>query len=292
MSDIRAIDAVVGLQTPEVAAHRPAWASNFFGGKMGAVGDAVDGAPIERYLSVMDEAHVEHSILFAPLAGPAGDSESFRLDPQVVANVVAAHPTRFSGSVGVDPTMGMAGVRALEAAVTDLGFVGAHAYPHWFGLPPDDRRWYPLYSKCCELDVPIQIQVGNCHRYSPRRRFESVGRPITLDLVAGDFPELRIVGIHIGWPWTDEMIAMAYKHEHVYIGSDAYAPKHWDASFVRFIDSWGSTKVLFGTDYPVIDPRRARAEIADLGIRPASLGQFLRTNAQRVYQLNIEGEET
>lgn len=291
MSELRAIDAVVGLQTPEVADARPAWARDFFAGKMGASGAAVEGAPLENYLAIMDEAGIERSIVFSQIAGPEGDPESFRLDPHVVADAVAQHPDRLSGIVGVDPTNGMRGVRALEHAVENLGFIGAHAYPHWFNLPPDHRLWYPLYSKCCELDVPIQLQVGNCHLYSPRRKFESVGRPITLDTVANDFPELRIIGIHIGWPWTDEMIAMAYKHEHVYIGSDAYAPKHWDASFVRFIDSWGSHKVLFGTDYPVIDPRRARKEIADLGIRPSSLEQFLRGNAETVYRLpaNQEG---
>lgn len=282
---IEAIDAVVGLQTPKVAAARPDWARGFFGGKMGATGAAVEGAPIEDYLAVMDEARIGRSLVFAPVAGPAGDPESFRLDPRVVAEEVAAHPDRLSGIAGVDPMAGMAGVRAVEEAVEDLGFIGAHAYPHWFDLPPDHRLWYPLYSKCCELDVPIQIQVGNCHRYSPRRKFHSVGRPITLDTVANDFPELRIVGIHIGWPWTDEMIAMAYKHEHVYIGSDAYAPKHWDESLVRFIDAWGSHKVLFGTDYPVIDPRRARDEIDDLGIRERSLERFLRGNAEAVYGL-------
>jgi uncharacterized protein len=282
---IRAIDIVVGLQTPEVAALRPPWAAGFFGGKIGAADRDVGGEPVEAYLARMDAAGIERSLLFAPMAGPAWDPESWRLDPQVVAAVVDAHPQRFSASAGVDPTAGMGGVRALERAVIDLGFIGAHAYPHWFGLPPDDRRWYPLYAKCCELDVPIQIQVGNCLRYTHNRRFESVGRPITLDVVANDFPELRIIGIHTGWPWTDELIAMAWKHEHVYIGADAYAPKHWDPSLVRFADSWGVGKVLFGTDYPVIDPERARREVEELGLRPSSLRTFLRDAAAAVYRI-------
>lgn len=285
MMPILAIDSVVGLQTPDVERSRPAWARQFFGQKMRASGGALLGAPLEDYLSIMDEAAVERSLLFAPLAGPAGDPESFRLDPRVVAEAVAQYPERLSGIAGVDPTAGMAGVRALESTIREFGFIGAHAYPQWFNLPPDDRLWYPIYSKCCELDIPIQIQVGNCHMYSPNRKFQSVGRPILLDTVANDFPELRIVAIHIGWPWTDEMIAMAYKHEHVYIGSDAYAPKHWDPNFVRFIDSWGSEKVIFGTDYPVIDPRRARREIAALPIRPTSLQKYLRVNAERIYRL-------
>lgn len=279
------IDIVTGINTPEVAASRPAWSREFFGGKIGANDDLVRGVPVERYLEIMDEVGITRSILFAQKAGPADHPESFRLDPRVVADVVERHPDRFSATIGVDPTMGMAAVRELERAVRDDGFVGAHAYPHWFDLPPDDRRWYPLYAKCCELDVPIQLQVGHCLVYSRRRPLRSVGRPLTLDTVACDFPELKLVGIHTGWPWTEEMISVAYKHQNVYIGSDAYAPKHWDPALVRYIDSWGSRKVLFGTDFPVIDPRRALSEIATLGIREPSLRRFLHDNAAQLYGL-------
>ena len=79
------------------------------------------------------------------------------------------------------------------------------------------------------------------------------------------------------------MISVAWKHPNVYIASDAYAPKHWLPQFVRFIDSWGSEKVLFGTDFPVIDIERARKEVDELGIRPAAMNSFLNDNAARVY---------
>jgi len=202
-----------------------------------------------------------------------------------VADAVARHPDRFYGLAGVDPTEGMAGVRALEHAVKDLGFVGAHFYPHWFELPPDHARVYPYYAKCCELDIPIMMQVGQSLNYQRDRRLRSVGRPICLDAVACDFPELRLIGIHIGVPWTDEMIAMAWKHENVFIGCDAHAPRHWPESFVRYLNSWGQDKVLFGTDWPVIDPERAVAEIAELELRPESRQKLLRDNARRVFRL-------
>lgn len=285
LTPVRAIDAVTGLQTPGIAAQRPAWARSFFGGKIGAESDRVNGIPLIAYLDIMDEAHVERSILFAQKCGPEGLPTSFRLDPRHVVDAVDAHPDRFSGIIGLDPTEGMTAVRELERAVREYGFIGAHGYPHWFEVAPDDRRWYPIYAKCIELDVPIQLQIGHCLVYAKDRPLRSVGRPISLDTVACDFPELKLVGIHVGWPWTTEMISVAYKHENVYIGSDAYAPKHWDADFVRFIDSWGAHKVLFGTDFPVIDPRRARAEIDELGIRPASLQRFLRDNALELYGL-------
>ena len=106
------------------------------------------------------------------------------------------------------------------------------------------------------------MQVGHNLVYSKERRLPSVGRPILLDQVAIDFPELTLIGIHIGVPWTDEMISMCWKHDNVYTAGDAYAPKHWPPQYVHYANSYGSHKVLFGTDWPVIDPERAVAEVA------------------------------
>lgn len=280
---VPAIDSVAGLHTPEVVARRPSWSAEFFASKLGLEEDQQQGIPLEQQVQVMDEAGVQRSILFAQKAGPEGDAESHRLDPRFVMNAVDRYPERFSGVLGLDPTEGMRGVRQLERAVREDGFIGAHGYPHWFGLAPDDRRWYPFYAKCCELDIPIQLQVGHCLVYSKRRPLPSVGRPITLDTVACDFPDLKLVGIHIGWPWTEEMISVAYKHPNVYVASDAYAPRYWDPSFVRFLSSWGARKVLFGTDFPVIDPRRAVSEILQYEIRDESLRLFMRENVKRLY---------
>jgi predicted TIM-barrel fold metal-dependent hydrolase len=179
----------------------------------------------------------------------------------------------------------MQGLRELEQAVKEFSFVGAHLYPHWFGLPPDHAKYYPYYAKCCELDIPIMMQVGHNLVYQRDRRLPSVGRPICLDQVAIDFPELKLLGIHIGVPWADEMISMAWKHENIFIGVDAYAPKHWPAQLVHYLDSYGRTKVLFGTDWPVIDPERAVAEIGQLAIRPESRRALMRDNALRVFRL-------
>ena len=81
------------------------------------------------------------------------------------------------------------------------------------------------------------------------------------------------------------MISVAYKHPNVYIGSDAYAPKNWPKEFVHFINSWGQDKVIFGTDFPVIDIERAVAEVDELGLRPEPKRKFLRDNAARLYRL-------
>ena len=192
-----------------------------------------------------------------------------------VADYCRQMPGQYSGLAGVDPFLGMQQLADLEYAVKELGFVGAHSYPHWFRLPPDAPQWYPIYAKCCELDIPIMMQVGQNLIYQKDVRLPSVARPILLDQIAIDFPELRLIGIHVGTPWADEMIAMAWKHENVFIGIDAYAPKHLPASLVHYMNSYGSHKVLFGTDWPVIDPRRAMREVADYNLRPESLAAYL-----------------
>ena len=283
-SDIPAIDAVVNIWTSESHTIRPN-RDAFFGGKMKVGGETLRGVTHEEMLRRMDAAGIERSFLIATKVGPLALRSSYHIPYDMVAEAVNRYPHRFHGLAGIDPTEGMDGVRALEKAVREYGFIGAHGYPHWFELAPDHARWYPFYAKCVELNVPIQLQVGQSMIYDPAVRLRSVGRPITLDSVACDFPELKLIGIHVGIPWTEEMIAMAWKHPNVYIGCDAHSPKYWPDSFVKYIDSYGQDKVIFGTDFPVLDFERTRREIEALGLRPEPLKKLLRDNAMRVYGL-------
>jgi predicted TIM-barrel fold metal-dependent hydrolase len=282
---IQAIDCVVNPITPEIMRLRPAWSKAFWHGKIGRDASISEGLDLPEMLALMDRAGIERSLLVATKTGQLGLPGSWHLPYDIVARAVQQYPDRFSALAGLDPTEGMAGVRALERAVRDDGFVGAHFYPHWFELAPDHARWYPFYAKCVELDVPVQLQVGQSLVYDPARRLRSVGRPISLDNVACDFPELKLVGIHVGIPWTDEMIAMAWKHPNIYIGCDAHSPRYWPAAFVQYINSYGQNKVLFGTDYPVLDFERTRAEIEALGLKPEVLVKLLRDNARALYKL-------
>ena len=70
------------------------------------------------------------------------------------------------------------------------------------------------------------------------------------------------------------MIAMAWKHANVFIGSDAHSPKYWPASFMHYINTYGQDKVLFGTDYPVLAFKRTMDEIATLELRPEAKPAF------------------
>jgi predicted TIM-barrel fold metal-dependent hydrolase len=277
-----AIDIVVNLFGPEEIANGQTGFDAAFMDQVRMPAAMRAGIGADDYVRIMDEAKVEHSLLIAVRAGDPQWRGSFEIPYEQVARWCDRHPTRFSGLAGVDPTRGMAQLRDLERAAA-LGFVGAHAYPHWFRLAPDAAQWYPIYAKCCELDLPYMLQVGQNLIYQQHVRLPSVARPILLDQVAIDFPDLTLIGIHVGTPWADEMIAMAWKHERVFIGIDAYAPKHLPASLVRYMNSYGSHKVLFGTDWPVIDPRRAVAEITEHRLRPSAYEQVMRANALRVF---------
>ena len=281
---IQAVVAVVNIRTAEALLLQPD-RKKFYVDKMGVAAQTFDSVSLEEMLRRMDAAGTERSFLIAAKVGVKHHPACYHVPYQLVADAVQKYPARFSGLAGIDPTEGMAGVRALEHAVREYGFIGAHTYPHWYELAPDHARYYPFYAKCVEIDIPIQLQVGQSMVYDVSYPRRSVGRPICLDNIACDFPELKLVGIHVGIPWTDEMIAMAWKHANVYIGCDAHRPTYWPESFVKYINSYGQDKVIFGTDFPVLDFQRTRADVEALNFKPAVLQKLLRDNALRLYKL-------
>ena len=282
--EIKAIDAVVNIRTAEALALQPD-RRRFYVNKMRVKEETFDAVSLEGMLARMDAAGIERSFLIAARVGVKHHPACYHVPYELVANAVQKYPERFSGLAGVDPTEGMTGVRALEKAVREYGFIGAHTYPHWYELAPDHARYYPFYAKCVELDIPIQMQVGQSMVYDASYPRRSVARPICIDAVACDFPELKLVGIHVGIPWTDEMIAMAWKHANVYIGTDAHRPTYWPESFIKYMNSYGQDKVIFGTDFPVLDFERTRADFEAIPLKPEARRKILRDNALRLYRL-------
>ena len=280
------IDIVVNLFTPQEVELGQTGLDEDFKKQVRMPAEMRDGVTIPDYIKKMDQAGIERSLLIAVRAGDIRVPESFEIPYKRVYDVCSQNPDRFSGLAGVDPFRGMEGLNDLETAVKEYGFVGAHLYPHWCELPPNHRKYYPYYAKCCELGIPIMMQVGHNLIYSKNRRLPSVGKPIYLDQVAIDFPELKLIGIHIGIPWAEEMISMCWKHENVYTAGDAYAPKYWPEAFVHYANSYGKHKVMFGTDWPVIDPIRAVDEFNNLNFKNSSKELVLRENAMRVFNLD------
>ena len=280
------IDIVVNLYTPQEVELGQTGLDEEFKKQVRMPEKMRSGVTIPDYIKKMDQAGIERSLLIAVRAGDIRVPESFEVPYESVHKVCSEYPDRFSGLAGIDPFRGMQGLRDLENAVNEMGFVGAHLYPHWCELPPNHRKYYPYYAKCSELGIPIMMQVGHNLVYSRKRRLPSVGKPIYLDQVAIDFPELKLIGIHIGIPWTEEMISMCWKHENVFTAGDAYAPKYWPESYVYYANSYGQKKVLFGTDWPVIDPVRAVEEFNQLNFRESASQRILRENALEVFNLS------
>lgn len=153
---------------------------------------------------------------------------------------------------------------------------------HPYGFAPfNDRVWYPFFSACEDLGIPVLSQIGHSGELLP----SSYGRPLLIDNVALDFPDLKIVACHTGWPWVEELIAMAWKHPNVYIGTTAHLPRYWDPSLVRFINTRGQDKVMWGTDWPITTPERNLPQVEELNLREVPKRKLLRDNALRIFNL-------
>lgn len=222
------------------------------------------GKTVEEFVASMDDADVD--VVLIPSAKMASYETAqliWNVSESAVTTLCEAAPGRIKGLFGIDPREGMTGVRRLQESVESGHFVGAHLHSYGFNLPVNHRKLYPFYAKCAELGVPVVMQVG----HSAERMPSAMGRPILIDDIALDFPELTIVGAHTGWPWVEELVALAWKHRNVYIGTSAHHPKYWDPALVQFANSRGKGKVLFGTDYPVMEYKDALQAISDLPLR-------------------------
>lgn len=235
--------------------------------------------PIEVSVSGMDSAGVDFGLLSA-WKGPNGAE---LISNEEVAAWVGCHPERFAGLATVDLDRPMEAVRELRRRVRDDGFVGLRVVPWLWNAAPTDRRYYPLFAECVELGVPFCTQVGHT---GPLRPSET-GRPIPyIDQVALDFPELAIVCGHIGYPWTEEMIAVARKHDNVYIDTSAYTTGRLPGELIDFMKTrTGQRRVMFATNYPMIAHEHALAGLDDLGLAGDARSDYLHDNAERVFGL-------
>lgn len=235
--------------------------------------------PIDVTVAAMDAAGVSAGMLsawHAPSGPLIGNDE--------VARWCSAHPDRFFGLASVDISRPMEAVRELRRRVEEDGFRGLRQLPWLWETPPTDRRFYPLLATCVELGIPFCTQIGHTGPLMP----SEVGRPIPyIDQVAIDFPELVIVGGHIGYPWTEEIVAVCRKHPNVYIDTSAYTPGRYPPELVKYMKSnSGRKRVLWGSNYPMISPSAALQGVDSLGLDDETKGLFLEGNAERVFKLD------
>ncbi len=279
---IKAIDAWASINTPEVA--KKGWPEEIkhIFRRYKTLDLLEKGYTAEEFIAAMDEANVEMCVITA-----FGYGEYQMVSNEMVAEWVHKHPKRFIGSGTVDPRgKPMKVLKEIEHIVKDLGLKALRLEPYAYGdgmrgAPPNEKMYWPIYAKCCELEIPVCIQVGHTGPLLP----SEPGRPIYLDEVALAFPELTIIGCHLGQPWHEEMMILAWKHPNVYVETSARSPKYWPPSFVEFVKSWGQDKVIWGTDYPLLTFKRCLDEIEALNLPLEAKRKLLRENAMKAFKI-------
>ena len=215
----------------------------------------------------MDEGQVQKGLICA-WWGPGGEL----ISNDEVAESANRFPDRFIGIGSVNLYKPMEAVREVRRCVHELGFKGIRIVQWLWDLVPTDRRYYPVFAECVEQSIPVCLQVGHTGPLCP----SEPGRPIPyIDQVALDFPELKIVCGHIGYPWTIEMIAVATKHPNVFIDTSAYTAKRFPVELVQYMKTNGKKKVLFGTNYPMITPAKCLEDLDGLELSQEVRDLFL-----------------
>ncbi len=207
-----------------------------------------DGISVEQYLSILDQAGIDQ-ILITGFDELTSCGKTFSPN-YLIVEIAKEAPNRFIPFAGADIFQGMRAVREVERLVREENFKGLSLRPFMIGLPPDDRRYYPFYAKCVELDIPVSVHAS---ANWTEMRHNELAHPRHFDNVACDFPELKLILSHAGYPWILEAALLARKHQHIYLELAAHRPKYltqagtgWEPLFA-FGESIIQDRVLFGT---------------------------------------------
>jgi predicted TIM-barrel fold metal-dependent hydrolase len=198
---------------------------------------------------------------------------------------VHEHPERFIASWDIDPNRGMDAIRELERAVEQLGVRSAQVFPA--GLTPqvpiNDKKMYPLYAKCVELDLPIFVNAG-----VPGPRVPMACQDVGLiDEVCWFFPELKFVTRHGCEPWTALAAKLLLKWPNLYYSTSAFAPKHYPKDIIDFANTRGAGKVMYAGYYPAdLTLDRIFDELPNVPFRDHVWPKFLRENALTLFGLH------
>jgi uncharacterized protein len=206
------------------------------------------------------------------------------------ASIVQKYPDRFMGFASVDPHKGKAAVLEMERAVKDLGLRGLKLHPISQAFFPNDTRFYPLWQKCAELGVPVLFHTGQTAVGAGLPGGGGLkikyAQPIHIDDVAADFPSLDIIMAHPGVPWQEEQLSVALHKRNVYIDISGWSPKYFRPILVQYMNSLLQDKVLFGSDYPALQPERWLRDFEALELKPEVRQKILLGNAKKL--LNIQ----
>ncbi|MEJ2866475.1 amidohydrolase family protein [Actinomycetospora sp. OC33-EN08] len=245
---------------------------------------AVERAPSEaEFLAMLDDGGID-------LAGVYTEAFGSRLGVPtagngLVADFVARHPSRVVGFAGIDPWEPDA-PRLVDEAV-ESGLSGVVLSPFKQQLLPEDPRMTRIYGRCEALGVPVLLHTGI--NWSLDAAYD-VGHPRHVDAVARAFPDLKLVALHAGWPWVEDMLMVAWRHRHVYVDLSAHRPR----TFTRPDSGWGpllrlgnrqlADRVLFASTWTLlgVPPARLIEEVRALPLDDAVIDRWLGGNAARL----------
>jgi predicted TIM-barrel fold metal-dependent hydrolase len=232
--------------------------------------------PIAVVLDEMDHFNIERAML-----GIGGRADVERTNSQ---RALEQHPDRFFASYEVDPNKGMEGVRDLVRAYETFGIKAATAFPAGMlpQVPINDKKFYPLYAKCIELDIPMCITTG-----VPGPRVPMLCQKTELlDEVCWFFPELRVVMRHGAEPWDALAVKLMLKWPNLYYSTSAFSPKYYPKPIVDFANTRGTDKVMYAGYFPMgLSLERIFKDMQDVPFREHVWPKFLHENATRVFKL-------
>lgn len=241
---------------------------------------------VEKFVELMEKMGVEKAVIFnldeETPSGIAG------LPNDYYAAIVKNFPDKFIGFAGIDPLKRKKAIQEIQRSY-NMGLRGVALRPFMFQLPPSHKKFYPIYSKCVELDIPIWFHLSiNYSTYTME-----VERPIYLDIVAQDFPDLKMIAGHGGWPWVNEMVAVAWKNPNVYIDIASYLPKYlgmkgtgWEP-LIHFGNSVLQDRVLFGSTWLFMGMsiKQLADEVMKLPLKEDVKRKWIYSNAARFFNL-------
>jgi uncharacterized protein len=241
-------------------------------------------------LAQMDASGVERGILPAKVYYRSSPEGVQALHEQLAAMCQESSGRLRAVGTIVPPELGpatywdvMATVRMVHEA-HDLGFVGIHLTPSPWGMAPNHKWLFPALAACAERNLAVYVHVGMPGPLWPM----DLQNPAHLDEVALAFPDLRIIAHHIGDPWTDVSVRLAARHRHVYICTSAWSPKRYPRELLDFLEGrWqgvhGSDKVLYASDFPLLDMQRATQDARALPYPEATLRAVMYANAMQLF---------
>lgn len=239
-----------------------------------------EDTPVEAIIAAMDDAGVSISLI-SGWSSPKGDLISNdEVEAAIDISAKDGAPARLKGLIGADISEPMKAVREIRRRAKTGKFVGVRIVPWLWDLPPNDRRYYPVYAACVDEGLPFCTQIGHT---GPLKRSET-GRLIPyLEDVMIDFPELVVVGGHVGFPWLDEVATMIRKFPNFHVDTSAYALHRLPDDFVKLMKGEGRDRIMFGTNFPMLTAKRCLEKLDALGLDEKTKAAFLGANARRVF---------